>query len=220
LELAEVYVLDTKNVDDITVQQIWEKVSEQRREKVRKYRFRKDAVLSICGEMLIRYGYSKYFGSDMPITFRKNTYGKEYVREVDNFYFNLSHSGHYVICAVAKTEVGVDIEEIRQNLELDISRFFHPKEHCAIMQARAEQQIPLFFQYWTAKESYIKYRGMGLSLELSSFYYNKGKIYTKGEIPKGTITFYNAIPHYQIALCTSLYEKQNQLFVVSVKELF
>ena len=108
-------MLDTKNVDDITVQQIWEKVSEQRREKVRKYRFRKDAVLSICGEMLIRYGYSKYFGSDMPITFRKNTYGKEYVREVDNFYFNLSHSGHYVICAVAKTEVGVDIEEIRQN---------------------------------------------------------------------------------------------------------
>ena len=48
MELAEVYVLDTKNVDDITVQQIWEKVSEQRREKVRKYRFRKDAVLSIC----------------------------------------------------------------------------------------------------------------------------------------------------------------------------
>lgn len=213
-------MLDTKNVDETAFQRMWGQVSEQRREKARKYQFRKDAVLSLCGEMLIRYGYSKHFGIGSPITFRENDYGKLYVQEADNFYFNLSHSGHYVICAVAKEEVGVDIEEIRQDLELEISRFFHPKEYHIIMQAGDEQQIPLFFRYWTAKESYIKYRGMGLSLELSSFYFNKGKIYTKEGIPNGVVTFYNSISHYQIALCTSIFDKQNQFFFVSMEELF
>jgi 4'-phosphopantetheinyl transferase len=217
--LAEIFVLDTQNVDESTFQLMLSRVSVKRREKAMRYRARKNTVLSLCAEMLIQYGYKKYFSTNTPLSFIENAYGKLYACEADDFYFNISHSGHYAVCAVAREEVGVDIEEIRQNFKIEISHFFHPKEYQTLMQTEAEQQIPLFYRYWTAKESYTKYRGMGLSLGLSTFYFDQGKIYTE-EVPSGIITFYDLIPHYQIALCTSLSEPQNQLSCVSVAELF
>lgn len=217
--MAEIFILNTKNVDEFTFQSMLSQVSVKRRKKAMKYRERKDAVLSLCAEMLIQYGYKKCFATNMPLSFTENFYGKPYACETDDFYFNISHSGHYTVCAVAQEEVGVDIEEIRWNLKIELAHFFHLKEYQMIMQAEEEQQIPLFYRYWTAKESYIKYRGMGLSLGLSTFYLDQGKIYIKEGMPCGIITFYDLLPHYQIALCTSLSESQNQLSWVSLEKL-
>lgn len=217
--MAEIFILDTQNVDEFTYQLMLSRVSVKRREKAMKYRARKDAVLSLGAEMLIQYGYKKHFVTNMMLSFTENCYGKPYACEIDDFYFNISHSGHYTVCAVAQEEVGVDIEEIRQNLKIELAHFFHPREYQMIMQMEVEQQIPLFYRYWTAKESYIKYKGVGLSLGLSTFYLNQGKIYTKEEMPCGLITFYDFLPHYQIALCTSLSESQNQFSWVSLEKL-
>lgn len=88
---------------------------------------------------------------------------------VSKAFFNLSHSGDYILCAVSSQEVGVDIE-YRGKARLEVARrFFHPHEARLLQDAPAEQQSSLFFDYWAAKESYLKYTGDGLSGSMSAF---------------------------------------------------
>jgi 4'-phosphopantetheinyl transferase len=86
--------------------------------------------------------------------------------------FNLSHSDNLIACLVARdVDVGVDVEDTSRPVEyLTIGeRFFSPTEAAELASLPAERQGARFFQYWTLKESYIKARGLGLSLPLSAF---------------------------------------------------
>ena len=47
--------------------------------------------------------------------------------------------------------------------------YFAPTEVTALRSLPAAQQPERFFVYWTLKESYIKARGLGLSLPLAEF---------------------------------------------------
>ena len=68
-------------------------------------------------------------------------------------------------------EVGVDVEVRKANLEcLKLAeRFFAPAEAQAMATLHGEEQQRLFYRLWTAKEAYLKGRGVGLSLGLERF---------------------------------------------------
>jgi 4'-phosphopantetheinyl transferase len=86
--------------------------------------------------------------------------------------FNLSHTDGLVACAVTRgREVGIDVENTtRRGATVKIAdRYFAPAEVAALHRLPAALQRPRFFAYWTLKESYIKARGMGLSLPLAQF---------------------------------------------------
>ena len=75
-------------------------------------------------------------------------------------------------------EVGVDVEDVARDTEtVEIAdRFFSPFEAAALRALPPARHRERFFSYWTLKESYIKARGMGLSLplELFSFHLDDG----------------------------------------------
>lgn len=86
--------------------------------------------------------------------------------------FNLSHSGDYALVAVsAAFPVGVDVEQIKPDLNITelAARFFSPAESETLFHLPAAEQIDAFFRIWTRKEAFLKGRGDGLSLSLSSF---------------------------------------------------
>ena len=86
--------------------------------------------------------------------------------------FNLSHTHALIVLAVAvRRAVGVDVENIRhQDISIETAnRFFAPAEVTALAAVPRHRQKDRFFEYWTFKESYIKARGMGLSLPLDEF---------------------------------------------------
>ncbi len=86
--------------------------------------------------------------------------------------FNLSHTeGVTVLAITSKRRVGVDVERIRENTEpLDLAdRFFSRREVEWLRSQPASEHIPSFFNCWTAKESYIKAHGQGLSMSLGAF---------------------------------------------------
>ncbi|EYF01262.1 4'-phosphopantetheinyl transferase family protein [Chondromyces apiculatus] len=86
--------------------------------------------------------------------------------------FNLSHTEGLIACLVTlDTDVGVDVEFIdRPSSTVEIAdRFFSPEEVRALHTVPPSGQRDRFFDYWTLKESYIKARGMGLSLPLEQF---------------------------------------------------
>ena len=49
------------------------------------------------------------------------------------------------------------------------NRFFSPTEAAALSGVPEHRRQERFFEYWTFKESYIKARGMGLSIPLDRF---------------------------------------------------
>jgi 4'-phosphopantetheinyl transferase len=86
--------------------------------------------------------------------------------------FNISHSGGVSLLAFTrKREIGVDVEEVRTDFEVDTiaRRFFSSKEREQLVALPREKRFEAFFRCWTQKEAYIKATGDGLSLPLSQF---------------------------------------------------
>ena len=80
--------------------------------------------------------------------------GKPYL--ADGPYFNLSHSGEYVLLGISKTrEIGVDIERINPS-KIDGIRFVLNEEEKRI----ADEET--LFRIWTNKESLTKCKGTGI----------------------------------------------------------
>ena len=60
--------------------------------------------------------------------------------------------------------IGLDVEQVRSCTPQGIqSRFFHPDERAYV------EQNGDFFRVWTAKESYVKYTGEGITDSFASF---------------------------------------------------
>ena len=86
----------------------------------------------------------------------------------EDIYFNLSHSGKIVACAISDMEVGVDVEITDPEIDLNIARnYFYNSEYENIM--KSDNPSEEFFKYWVLKESYMKYTGLGFNLSLDSF---------------------------------------------------
>ena len=96
---------------------------------------------------------------------------------VRNLRFNLSNTTGLVACAVSMDcEIGIDVENITRTVDADAvaPSVFAPAELADFREAGLEDQRERFFSYWTLKESYIKARGMGLSLPLDAFWFELG----------------------------------------------
>jgi 4'-phosphopantetheinyl transferase len=102
------------------------------------------------------------------VVFSQGAHGKP---AVDGpWQFNLSHSGEWAVCAVARDlPVGVDIEAHRDMPDAaDLAdRFFTPDE-ARLIRAGAPGE-PRFFTVWTRKEAFVKAAGTGLYTDLRSF---------------------------------------------------
>ncbi len=154
------------NVENLDLKKAYGLVSKNRQEKIDFYRFEKDKKLS-CGAYILLKKLLSEKNITNP-TFKTEKYGKTYISNYENIYFNLSHSGKMVLCAISDMEVGADVEYIDTKIDLDIARnYFYNSEYENIM--NAENKSEEFFKYWVLKESYMKYTGLGMNLNLDSF---------------------------------------------------
>lgn len=125
-----------------------------RQEKAQKIRFREDQALSIGAWILYERALREGGFSE------KNR-------------FNLSHSGHYVLCTIAEStslQTGCDLEMIGIFRENVAKRFFCRQEWEYIsMQETEEGKRDAFFRYWVLKESFMKATRLGMKLPLNAF---------------------------------------------------
>jgi 4'-phosphopantetheinyl transferase len=86
--------------------------------------------------------------------------------------FNISHTHDLIVLAVTRSgALGVDVENTyaREACLGIADRYFSAAEVLALQALPLDLQQQRFWEYWTFKESYIKARGMGLSLPLDKF---------------------------------------------------
>lgn len=115
---------------------------------------------------------SKETGLSMEqLQYEYNEWGKpELAGEQRSVYFNLSHSGDYVVLAVSDGPIGIDIEHKSKNYLSLTKRCFCLEEYEDILSFETEEERQRrFLEYWTMKEAYIKCVGEGMRIPLNSF---------------------------------------------------
>jgi len=79
--------------------------------------------------------------------------------------FNASHSGGWILLAVARREVGVDVQERLplDELEAMARKIMHPSEAAAWAPLAGEDRIQAFYRLWCRKEAALKALGEGFA---------------------------------------------------------
>lgn len=80
-------------------------------------------------------------------------------------FFNISHSGDYVIAVCNEKEVGVDIQLIREESIKVAEKVFDDEE----IEWMNLDPVSRFFILWTQKESVVKLLGTGFTTPLRTF---------------------------------------------------
>ena len=148
----------------------------ERKQEVR-FHFENDRRRYLLTRALVRTVLSRYAPvSPGDWTFSKNEYGRPQISNAEalgaGLSFNISHTRSLIVLGVTRGRaLGVDVENIAsRSAPIDVAdRYFAADEVAALAGTSVEQQPYRFFEYWTFKESYIKARGMGLSIPLDKF---------------------------------------------------
>jgi 4'-phosphopantetheinyl transferase len=143
---------------------------------------------------------------------------------VDDFHFNISHSGDWVVCAVDNLPVGIDVEKIH-DVDLNLSaRFFSEEEHKYLLSLEISKRRNSFFELWTLKESYIKADGRGLSIPLNSFSFkfaNKDIVFTTtNQFNECYFKQYDIDTSYKLAVCSSKSDFPKELTDISFDSIY
>lgn len=144
----------------------------------------KREIEKMAGEFLVKTVFSRLCDCS-PAEIEIIREGKPYVKNC-NLYFNLSHSDEFLVLAVGKAPLGIDIQKIGAIREKVAACYFTEAEK----QLVKEQGATAFFEIWTQKESYVKYTGEGIKglRNLTTFPETVG-FYTK------------TILNYQLSVC-------------------
>ncbi len=179
--------------------QYMEHLSEEEKNKIRRYYKWQDAQASLMGKIillneLVNMGYSNNSLKNL----RRDKFNKPYIPNTCPF--NISHSGDYVICALSLSSslVGIDIEKIS---EIEIESFnnlftFHE------WQAIINDQYPTekFYSFWCAKEAVSKQYGKGLLINLRKIKINGNNVEFNGKVTR--VTYLDKVKGYKIVLAT------------------
>lgn len=132
------------------------------------WRFRLRAV---AADAALRELLAAYVGAEpQEMAFTAGPQGKPALASPSSeFRFNVSHSGDWGLVAIARVEVGVDVEHVRpQRASTRLAdRFLTAGERQLLQSRTASHDAAAFFTVWARKEAYLKAVGVGLSLPFS-----------------------------------------------------
>ncbi len=120
---------------------------------------------SKLGRILLHKALSQLGEENYTAEYFKNK--KPGLKSDKELYFNISHSGDYVVLALSEAEVGCDVQQLKP---------YNPKvakRHYCESEAKLIENTPdkddMFIRLWALKESVLKFSGEGISGGLSSF---------------------------------------------------
>lgn len=114
---------------------------------------------SLTGDLLLAEALRRLFpDTPLPPARASRPTGQPYLPALPNLHFSLSHSGDVVLCALAHTPVGIDLELPRRVRPGLAARWFSPEEA-----ALSAHDPDAFFRLWMSKEAVLKEVGCGIS---------------------------------------------------------
>lgn len=200
-----IYAVRKDELERFDIEKMTQLLDCKRRQRINQIKRKEDRLRSIGAGLLLKYGYLQrgYTEEDWEVLeIKEEKNGKPYVQDGE-FHFSLSHSGEWILCAVDSQEVGIDIEQIKDYREKVAERFFSQIEVRKLQQEEIQNRRELFYQLWTAKESYTKLTGTGLTIPLSEVVceVENNRIYDCGQSEYAKIEYIDTIEQYMICVC-------------------
>lgn len=171
---VRVYISGIEGIDDPMIHPEWkDRLEPGRYVRLMNYQKEEDRKRGAVAGWLLKYAMAKEGYDIKKQLFVKFLDGKPYL---DGPYFNLSHSGDYVICAVSDDEVGCDIEKIRQGSQGLIHKYFAKEEKERLFALTNQKRKAQYFTaLWTLREAYAKKTGQGLARTLPGLFFILGE---------------------------------------------
>jgi len=228
--MIEIYALQsTEKLEESLFAYLCHFVDDSKRRKINRFLHWEDAQRGLLADLMIRdIIVEKTKLENEIIHFSFNQYRKPFLNNLNDFYFNLSHSGNWIVCAIDNNPIGIDVEQIK-SIDFDISRnYFSYDEHIDLMNKGASERLSYFFTLWTLKESYIKAEGKGLSIPLKSFSIraeDNHNIHFKLNNVKGEgnhdkyFRMYNIDDNYKLSVCASNQKFPNSVIIKHLDDL-
>ena len=199
--MIELYLIDYHKLIKYKEEALKE-LSTDRYNRAIRFKMEEDSLRSIAGSLMMK----KYLNGLEGIKY--NSFGKPYK---EGYYFNLSHSGDFVLFALADSEIGADIEIFKKNNE-------SLEDYVLSLDEKNKLSDEFdFYRFWTSKESLMKYLGTGLSnkiKDIPALPLEGKKIYNDEELYSINFDYHN----YSISITTN--KKDNYQFnVIDIKDL-
>lgn len=135
--------------------------------RINSMRFNIDKKLSLYSDILIRKLLSNALNiKNKELQFYKNKYGKPYVKNIASINYNVSHTHNALVVIFSESEVGVDIEGIKE-VDIKIAKKYYTEEEYNYVILKNSNIH--FYEIWTKKEAFVKYVGNGLNISFKSF---------------------------------------------------
>lgn len=150
-------------------------LSPDERTRAAAFHFARDRGHFIAAHGRLRQLLSNYVDvAPSLLRFDTNAYGKPALAAslAGDLRFNLSHSHGHALLAVARgCEVGVDLEQMRDEVDCAgiVASHFSPAERQAWAALPEVKRRAGFFHGWVRKEAYVKALGEGLSHEANAY---------------------------------------------------
>jgi len=174
-------------------------LAEDERRRAETFHCLPDRYRFVTGRSALRVLIAQYLRADpKSLRFGYGFAGKPFLICNPDLRFNLSHSGRWIVVAVAwNIELGVDLERVSNVPEWHTLslKYFGPTERRFIQAAPYRLRMRLFHECWVCKEAYLKMRGSGLIDELSKieFHPKLGSYHRQREVER-QITVHLAAP--------------------------
>lgn len=156
-------IVDLRAASERGVEAVLAALPEARRERIARYRHLEDRARSALAEAAVRSAAARATGCpacEVALTWDER--GKPGLPGDAPFCFSISHSGALAVCAFDGASVGADVEQVKHKEMRDIAKScFSARENERI--AASPDPARAFYGLWTAKESAVKFMGVGLA---------------------------------------------------------
>lgn len=200
--MIRILCVDVTDAAEGVYERLYANASSERKRRADRYLRREDKLRCVIADALLRAA----LGTGDFLT-EKDDGGKPYVKGRENFHYNLSHSGRYVVIAWGDVPVGVDVQKHENTLDRRAvaEQSFAPDERIY-----AGESAERFFEVWTGKESYLKYTGEGLRRDMRSF------SMFRTEPP---VRLLSCLPHGGYSLCLCAADREYTFELSDVRQL-
>ncbi len=165
LRFDMIYIFeDMDRFDDTRYAYALKGLSAQRLEYIDRFRRPDSRRLSVISYLLLSYGLRLEYNIDEPQDFTYSGKGKPYLKNHGGIFFSMSHCKNGVCCAVSDSEVGIDIESIKNIRPAIVRKVCSDEERTAVESSSAPDRE--FIRLWTMKEAYLKLTGAGIGTDM------------------------------------------------------
>lgn len=205
--MVTTFLLETEKLnDDITFNEYYNRMSSHRKDKINRFRFRKDKNLSLAVGIILDYYLQSLNLREIDMNYSTKANGKPFFTDYEYLHFNASHSGNVAICSFSDNEIGCDVQNVHKSHQDIAKRFFTSQEYNYIYNNEKYRDENLtadekFTRIWAIKEAYIKLDGLGLAESLSSFNVSIDKNNVKIDDNSGINIKEYRFKDYFIAVC-------------------